>query len=389
MRRPNPLPQPPRKEAEIVAPAESESSGIDESFLKKKRKHSEQAPQAKSTEAVDPNAETDLDIEALSESFNGSDGSESHASTDHETTVVITPLTAGRKSKKERSSDEDASSTPDEGSADESAEESDAESDEDDTLRNVGVRDVWRAARAKRKALRSEVRRFTVRSRRRRLIWIVALSALALTIGGSFAVAYSPLFAVTKITVQGTNAIDPAAVQASLQSQMNKPLALVNDSDIKAALVTYPFVETYTVQARPPHELVITIVERTPVGVVSTPAGFSLVDAAGVVLSTTPEQPPGQPLFEVAGELGDETFASAGLVMLSVPEALRASVEKVTATTPSDVTLTLAPTGTQVIWGNSDESQLKAETLTKAMIGRPIDTVSVYDVSSPTAIVIR
>lgn len=389
MRRPNPLPQQPRKEAEIVAPADVESVGLDESFLKKKRKHSEQTAQTESPESVDPNAETDLDIEALSESFTGSDGSASHASTDHETTAVITPLTAGRKPKKERSSDKDASSTSDEGPVDESAEESDAESDEDDTLRNVGVRDVWRAARAKRKALRSEVRRFTVRSRRRRLIWIVALSALALTIGGSFAVAYSPLFAVTKITVQGTNAIDPAAVQASLQSQMNKPLALVNDSDIKAALVAYPFVETYTVQARPPHELVITIVERTPVGVVSTPAGFSLVDAAGVVLSTTPEQPPGQPLFEVAGELGDETFASAGLVMLSVPETLRASVEKVTATTPSAVTLTLAPTGTQVIWGNSDESQLKAETLTKAMIGRPIDTVSVYDVSSPTAIVIR
>lgn len=274
-------------------------------------------------------------------------------------------------------------------SSEDDVEASNLEAEPSGDLAVVGWRDVWRAARAKRKALRREVRRFTARARRRRLIWIVSLSSLAAVIVGSFAVAYSPLFAVQKITVVGTTSLDPAAVTQSLSGQLGTPLALVNESEIKAALVTFPAVETYTVQARPPHELVVTVVERTPVGVVETEAGYSLVDAAGVVLSTTPEPPPGYPLFQVAGGLGESTFRSAGMVMLSIPDSIRGSVAKVTATTPADVTLTLSPTGTQIIWGNADDSQIKSQVLEKAMLTRPIDTVSVYDVSSPTAIVMR
>ena len=42
---------------------------------------------------------------------------------------------------------------------------------------SIGVRDVWRAARARRKALRAEVRRFTVRQRRRRMVWTGAAAS--------------------------------------------------------------------------------------------------------------------------------------------------------------------------------------------------------------------
>src|SRR5687767_13555731 len=67
----------------------------------------------------------------------------------------------------------------------------------------TSTRDVWRAARARRRALRSEIRRFTQRSRRRRIAWTVGIGAIVLLIGGSVAAAYSPLFAVEHITVAG------------------------------------------------------------------------------------------------------------------------------------------------------------------------------------------
>ena len=41
-------------------------------------------------------------------------------------------------------------------------------------------------------------------------------------------------------------------------------------SAVKAALVAFPLIESYTLEARPPHELVVRIVERTPIGVIQT-----------------------------------------------------------------------------------------------------------------------
>jgi hypothetical protein len=35
--------------------------------------------------------------------------------------------------------------------------------------------------------------------------------------------------------------------------------------------VKFPLVESYALEARPPHELVVRIVERTPIGSIQTP----------------------------------------------------------------------------------------------------------------------
>ena len=80
----------------------------------------------------------------------------------------------------------------------------------------IGVRDVWRAARARRRALRAEVRRVTVRQRRRRAVWLGVTLSLVLLVLGTLGAAYSPLFAVEKITVVGASQLDPATVEDAL-----------------------------------------------------------------------------------------------------------------------------------------------------------------------------
>ena len=253
---------------------------------------------------------------------------------------------------------------------------------------SLGVRDVWAAARARRRALRAEVRRFTVRQRRRRIAWIAGISAVLLLVLGTIGAAYSPLFAVQRIQVVGTSALDAAAVEQALAGQLGRALPLVDSSEVKAALVQFPLVESYTLEARPPHELVVRIVERTPIGVLSSDAGYSVVDAAGVVLSTAPTPPAGLPLIDVPGGVGSPAFESVGLVYRSLPEAIRVQVTAMSATTSNDVTLTLGATGTEVVWGNADNSAYKAIVLEKAMTARPPAGVWRYDVSSPDAVVI-
>lgn len=246
-------------------------------------------------------------------------------------------------------------------------------------------RDVWRAARARRKALRAEIRRFTQRSRRRRIIWFTGIGAVLVLIGGSVAAAYSPLFAVEKITVVGASTLDPATVEAALSAQIGTPLALVDTSEVKAALLAFPLIETYALEAKPPHDLTVSIVERTPVGVIESDAGYTLVDAAGVALATTSDQPAGQPLIEVEGGVDSTAFESIGLVMRSLPADVRAVVTSARASTADDVTLTLA-SGLIVVWGSAEESRDKAVALSRTMAARP--DASTIDVSSPELAVV-
>lgn len=249
----------------------------------------------------------------------------------------------------------------------------------------TSTRDVWRAARARRKALRAEIRRFTQRSRRRRILWTSAIGAVILLVGGSVVAAYSPLFAVERVTVIGARTLDPAVIEQALSEQVGTPLALVDTSEVKAALLAFPLIETYALEARPPHDLTVRIVERTPVGVIRSGAGFTLVDAAGVALSTTSDQPSGQPLLEIEGGTDSSAFESAGLVVRSLPADVRAALTGVSASTTDDVTLTLS-TGLVIVWGSAERSPEKAEVLAKSLIARPDATT--IDVTSPAAVVI-
>ncbi len=259
----------------------------------------------------------------------------------------------------------------------------------EDAPPGVGFRQVWKAARARRRALRAEVRRFTARQRRRRAIWLgVAASLLAVALG-TVGAAYSPLFAVQRITVAGVQQLDPDEVTAALSDQIGTPLPLIDESAIKAELVAFPLVESYTLEARPPHDLVVRIVERTPIGAIETRAGHTVVDAAGVALSTSATPPAGVPVLSIRGGVDSDAFTAAGQVMRSLPEEIRAQVTAVAATTPDDVTLTLGGTQTQVVWGSAEDSAYKAFVLQRAMASRPPADVSSYDVSSPQAIVIR
>lgn len=254
---------------------------------------------------------------------------------------------------------------------------------------DVGFRDVWKAARARRKALRAEIRRFTVRQRRRRAVWLGAAASVLLLALGTLGAAYSPLFGVEKITVVGAQQLAEADVAAALSGQLGKPLPLVDESAVKAALVAFPLIETYALEARPPHELVVRLVERTPIGLIETRAGYTLVDAAGVALSTSATPSPGTPVLAITGGVDSDAFTAAGQVMRSLPDDIRAQVTGVTASTPDDVTLELGGTNTQVVWGSAEESAKKALVLQSTMAARPPADVSSYDVSSPDAVVVR
>lgn len=251
------------------------------------------------------------------------------------------------------------------------------------------ARKQFRAARRARKQYeRDEVRRFTWRTRRKRRIWLTAAGVGLALVAFVLVGAYSPLMALRTIEILGTSRIPADQVQVALADQLGTPLPLVDSGKIKKDLGEFTLIRSYVTESRPPHTLVVRIIEREPVGVVTSKAGFDLVDAAGVVIHSGPDRPAGYPVIQARAGVGSPGFHAAAAVVDALPDGIRSQLDTVTAATKDDVTLTLAG-GARVVWGNSEKSEYKAVVLQALMVSAPVGTVGEYDVSSPDSAVLR
>lgn len=247
-------------------------------------------------------------------------------------------------------------------------------------------RAVAKAARERRRFERQEVRRFTARSRRRRITWGIAIGAVLVVAAGTLAVAYSPLMALRVVRVEGVQRIPAAEVVAAFDEDLGTPLALVGADDVQRALRGFRLIETYSIETIPPETIVVRIQERSPVGVIEVDGGLELVDAAGVVIDRPDTRPDGQPLIS-AGPVVSEGFRAAAAVIRNLPADVRGQVVAASAETADDVRLELAG-GASVVWGSAEQSTLKSTVLATLMQRSPPDTVAVYDVSAPMSPVI-
>lgn len=250
-----------------------------------------------------------------------------------------------------------------------------------------------RVAKRRRRLLeRAEVRRFTRRSRHRRAALITG-AAIVLVFGISILVAvFSPLMALQTIEVKGTNRVDETQLRQALSDQLGTPLARLDFEEIKRDVARFPLIESYVTEEAPPHTLVITVTERTPVVAVRSGKSFDLVDPAGIVVQSSPTQPANMPVADIGrAKLGSPVFRTMTEVVLAMPSTVRAQVTSVAASTADDVTLTLKDKST-VVWGNPDDSTAKAAllaALVKDHAARNPGTVVEYDVSAPDNGVIR
>jgi cell division protein FtsQ len=246
-------------------------------------------------------------------------------------------------------------------------------------------RELKKAARARRRYERGEVRRFTRRSRRRRVAWLsVAITAVVL-VGLVTVAVYSPLLALRTVTVVGTTRVDAAAVRDAVGDQVGKPLALVDFARVKTELSRFPLIRSFVTETVPPDTLVIRVTERAPVGSVATASGYSVVDPAGVEIEKSADRPPSLPLIDVgATDATGPAFRAAVAVLLALPASVLGKVDSVTAQTNDDVTLTLTGAGQSVVWGSAENSQLKARVLVALMQTQSPSSAVKYDVSAPT-----
>ncbi|MEO7147161.1 MAG: FtsQ-type POTRA domain-containing protein [Terrimesophilobacter sp.] len=208
---------------------------------------------------------------------------------------------------------------------------------------------------------------------------------------GLLAVAvYSPILALRTIAVDGTTAVDAKAVHSALDGQLGTPLALVDYDQIRQELDAFPLIRSYVTEVVPPNTLRVHIVERAPVGSITTSTGFSVIDPAGVVLGSSASRPKGVPLITVGADgTNGVAFKAVVAVVLSLPSSLRSRVVSASASSNDDVTLVLSGAHQRVVWGNAERSALKARVLTELVASRGGAADVEYDVSAPLSPVVR
>lgn len=246
------------------------------------------------------------------------------------------------------------------------------------------------ATRARKAYERDEMRRFTAHLRRRRItVFAILGSIVALAIFVGVGV-FSPLMALESVQVNGTHRVDAAAIERDLATQIGRPLPLVDTNVVRQSLAKQPLVKSYSIQSIPPHTLVVNVVERSPIAYLVTSHGYSLVDPAGVSIEVTPTKVRDFPIIGVAG--GSPTsagFPAAVSVLEALPDSVRAIITEVQAQSTDNVVLLMQGSSAKIVWGSAEQSTLKSTVLAALMRKYPPRANSVYDVSSPSSVVVR
>ncbi len=241
-----------------------------------------------------------------------------------------------------------------------------------------------RSARERRKYERAEVRRFTRRAHNRKIGFAVIARILATLVGLVFIAVYSPILALRFITIDGTSRINAGEVQTAVSGQLGTPLALLDYGAITRDLTVFPLIRSYVTEIVPPDTLRIHITERAPVGSVKVGEMYNLVDPAGILLQQSAERIPGVPVLDLpGGDLSGAAFSSMVAVLLALPPAMLAQVDRVSAQTKDDVSLVLTGVGQGVTWGSADDSARKANLLGALIRLTDPTQPGVFDVSAP------
>ena len=258
-----------------------------------------------------------------------------------------------------------------------------------ESVKPSGARDVRRAQAQRRRAERKEFRRFTVSSRKRRINAIAGLGSLVALVLTVTILTTSPVFSLQTIELEGLERLSESEVRQSLSGLVDRPLAQVGPGDVADALAEFPLIRSLETRVDLPNTLVISVVERTPLGAVQTPTGFDVVDQAAVALWSETVKPFGLPVILVAPDRESAPFRAIVRALEVLPPSVLARVDAVTANSQDTVRFSLQDSNHIVLWGSAELSEAKARALPAALLAAGSDGAKLIDLSTPDTVVIR
>lgn len=224
---------------------------------------------------------------------------------------------------------------------------------------------------------------------RRKQVWrhrLLIIGAVATILVVAAVLWLSPLLALGKVSVKGSQLVDHDQVSESvLKTYGGTPLPRVRPGSVeKDVLKEFPRAKEASVHYSGPRSLSIEITDRTPVLAVTTTDGFKLFDGEAVNLGTVDDAPKGVTVLEESGGAPDqETVAAVIRFMAELRPELRSDLRSIQAKDENKLTgvIDTEKTKAKVAFGDSTSANLKMRTaLQLAADGRTEIDVSVPSV---------
>jgi len=216
---------------------------------------------------------------------------------------------------------------------------------------------------------------------RRWLTWryvVAVVLLLAVSIGGVYLVFFSTTLSVQGVEVTGTKTLSEQKVREVADVPTGGPLATVDLDTIAYRVRSLAVVESAEVSRKWPHDVLIQIVERTPVAVVEIAGQLHSLDEEGKVFGSYDRAPQGLPHVRADAGVDSDALAEGARVVAALPDDISTRVDFAEVHSVDEITLRLRD-GREVLWGSAEQSDEKAEVLV-ALLRNDAQT---YDVSVP------
>ncbi|WP_241460990.1 cell division protein FtsQ/DivIB [Bifidobacterium biavatii] len=199
-----------------------------------------------------------------------------------------------------------------------------------------------------------------------------------------------------EISVTGGNEwVSRSEILAIADKQSGKSLLLVSAKDVKAQLTNIPGVTEADVTKRYPHGMAVKISAQQPAAMLKTSdSQMVAVDSKARVLNTVGHtSTKGIPVIEVKdvdASLENKSVKEALKVLGGLPDAMRTSITKVTASTQDSITTEFNGGEHVVVWGDSSDLELKVAIVDKILSApNVIGDKTQVDVSAPSRPIIK
>ena len=216
---------------------------------------------------------------------------------------------------------------------------------------------------------------------RRRVVGaVVAVVLLVLVATAVWLVYFSSVFATRAVVVSGNRALSAEQVTTAAAVPLGRPLARQALDDVARRATSLPQVSAATVTREWPGTVRVTVTERQALLGITQPGGFLVADKAGVVFAAETSLPAG--VVQVSADPADRPLlVELGSVVGALPQDVRDQVTSIEAVTPDSIRLRTV-SGITITWGDSSQSELKAQVAT-ALLASGVKTS--IDVSAPHA----
>ena len=199
--------------------------------------------------------------------------------------------------------------------------------------------------------------------RKRRRIALYLILVVVLAVFATWLVAFSPVFGVGSVEVHGEHTVRGATIEQAAKIEYGQPVVRVDTAAITERVEALPQIESAQVSTSFPSTVVITVVERTPVGYVTIAGRPMLVDRTGKRYLGVDKAPNLPRLVVSGGGAQQATFGAVATVAAAMPADLRARTKSIDALDPDAITLVLDAPGNGdllVRWGSAARSRDKA-----------------------------